>query len=363
MDSKRDSNFFERRRTGLDRKAKDLVLQNQNVKILTIYGYGDDIYLFRSHPHLEWPWSHSDMERLLGDAVEERNMDNYSLEQKQIDRMAIWRQRQGLVSWTNQFNINNSEVAGNENDILSRVPPNHPAQHPTAHSSSNAQHRAVNNRIDNQLELAHRQAEAVTGALQDNTSRPPAENVQSPSKMLTTPPNDISGYVQDAAFDQLPSFTGQVDESFDPWPLSPPVLQVQPSVRPSPKSIVKAEPVSDDEPDENDVTDEEYFNPGDMTAAVPSISEVQRNSPKRRRTDSNTYHSPRPMISASSPHSQGFTPINGSVVTRGIRQTQSHPTLRAQPTNNYPAGRLSKHQDGYATPNAYNLRRGRYHRG
>ena len=49
--------FFCRRRKGLDFKAKSLVLQDQDVKIAIFYAHGDELSVFRSHPHLpNWPF-------------------------------------------------------------------------------------------------------------------------------------------------------------------------------------------------------------------------------------------------------------------------------------------------------------------
>jgi hypothetical protein len=54
MASKAARKLFDRRRTGLDRKARDLImkslsLHNVDIGITIIYEFGDEVSMFRSH--------------------------------------------------------------------------------------------------------------------------------------------------------------------------------------------------------------------------------------------------------------------------------------------------------------------------
>ncbi|PVH90464.1 hypothetical protein DM02DRAFT_621008 [Periconia macrospinosa] len=360
-----DTRFFNRRRDGINKKAKDLVLQNQNVRALILYAHRNELFMFRTHPHLNWPLSDSAMQELGDRCVEERNMDNYPLTQAQQDRMPIWRRREGLLSWGNHQSTHNTVVNQENdggNDALSRVISEN---HAAANSPESLPSQQINGRIDNNLDALHtpRPASMPMGNLQTNTRQQVVVgNMGTPSQVVRPEGNNTPVYIQDTAFDSLnmAPFPNNGDEVFDPWTLSPTMVaaQTQTTLRPSPKTTVKEEPISDDE---EEVTDEDYFNPGDMPTVTPPLPQA-RDSPKRRRTDSNVYEDPRSLINSSSADLRGFTPINRG----GVRQTQSHPTLRVQPNFQPSEGRTASFKQSpgaYSSGTMYNLRRNRFQRG
>ncbi|KAF1973236.1 hypothetical protein BU23DRAFT_641155, partial [Bimuria novae-zelandiae CBS 107.79] len=91
--------FFKRRRKGIDYKAKRLVLQDQDVKVTIFYGHGDEVSVFRYHPHLpNWPFPKHLLESM---PIHETNMDSYHTEPKHMLWMAEWMRREGLsMPWS-----------------------------------------------------------------------------------------------------------------------------------------------------------------------------------------------------------------------------------------------------------------------
>ncbi|KAF2439149.1 hypothetical protein P171DRAFT_525686 [Karstenula rhodostoma CBS 690.94] len=88
--------FFCRRRKGLDIKAKALVLQDQDVKVAIFYSHGNELSVFRSHPHLpDWPFAGSS---LVDAPIHETCMDSYPTDSKQMEWLTEWFRREGLTN-------------------------------------------------------------------------------------------------------------------------------------------------------------------------------------------------------------------------------------------------------------------------
>ncbi|KAF2727577.1 hypothetical protein EJ04DRAFT_529333 [Polyplosphaeria fusca] len=92
--------FFNRRRQGLEGKARDLVLKEfdngNDVKVAIIFAHGDQLFAFRSHPHLkDWPPPMPTVNRTSRDLTD---MTSNSLTPACLDLLNRWSQSQESLS-------------------------------------------------------------------------------------------------------------------------------------------------------------------------------------------------------------------------------------------------------------------------